>query len=90
MGLQAFISSVVKFRTPAFSSDGARVRSSRRQPLTKCLVFSAGTTVMLRCSVEMLEPVRAEVETRPLCAVSNLIYVRYNQRAVSHNKESIS
>lgn len=83
--LQASISSLVKSRTPAFSSDGATVGSSRRQPLTRCPVFSAGTTAVPLCRV-----VRAEVETRPLCAVSNLIYLRYNQRAVSHSKEGIS
>lgn len=82
---QASISSLVKFRTPAFSSDGAKVGSGRRQPLTKCLVFSAGTTAVSLCRV-----VRAKVETRPLCAVFNLIYVCYNQRAVSHSKEGIS
>lgn len=69
----------------------ARVGSSRRQPLTKCRVFSAGTMAVLLCRVETLEPVRAKVERRaPLCTLSHLIYVRFNQRAVSHNKEDIS
>lgn len=81
---QASISSLVKFRTPAFSSDGAKVGSSRRYPLTKCQVFSAGTTAVSLCWV-----VRAKVETRPRCAFFNLIYVRYNQRAVSHSNEGI-
>lgn len=80
MGLQASISSLVKFRTPAFSSDGARVGNSRRQALARCPAFSAGTVAVLLCWLKMLEPVRAEVETRPLCAVSNLIYACYNQR----------
>lgn len=40
-------------------------------PLARCPAFSAGTVAVLLCWLKMLEPVRAEVEMRPLCAVSN-------------------